>query len=88
VSDVEREEYLLLNVGNGYCVSVSLSVNEFTVQVADIAETVSIGTALLGSCSHLLRYLRGKCTLWKQCSTTVIHVLRDFDPVCTRTWIQ
>ena len=45
-----RKKYCL-NVDSRICVSLWVSVNEFTVQVVDIEEIVSIGTAWLGSCS-------------------------------------
>ena len=34
-----------LNIGSRICVSLWVSENEFTVQVVDIEEIVSIGTA-------------------------------------------
>jgi len=53
-------------------------------QLANNTEMVSIGTVLLGSCSHILLSVFGTLTLLAQFSATFVQLHPDFGSLCIK----
>jgi hypothetical protein len=56
--------------------------------MADSTDIVTVWTACLGSCSHLLRSVCGTSTLSAECSTPVVLLHSDVGTLCIQNWVR